>query len=473
MKNIVKFSLIAVLAFLAAACSDDDRNLFNIPEAIRLYDPNIATMTLNINHENQSALRLTWTDQTGTSGGEYTVLLSSDMNMENPIVLGTTTENHFDINTAAFNTLLNGYGYNPYEPLPVYIRIVKSEYHSNIINFAVRTYAIDGPQLTGPESGSSYTLSADQADQDAVTFTWTDYDYGITGTNVSYQVQIIEEGGNWDEPIILGNTSSNSFTATHNQLNTAALNAGLDANSTGNIEVRVVNMFEDAAGNNLSFHSNVITIGLETFSAYFYRDLYLVGEATAAGWDPNNNNHPIFRSESNPNQYQYVGYFTQGGFKLIEELGQWQPQWGQNGGVVAVNDGSGSDPDVFTAPGTGYYTFTLNTTALTYSIEPYDASAATTYNSIGIIGNATPGDWAADTPMTQSTFNPHIWYLHNVTLTSNEMKFRANADWGVNWGGTGAFGGQATFNGPNIVVSAGVYDIWFNDLDGRYMLIPQ
>lgn len=473
MRNIFKFSLLALLAFFMTACSDDDRDLFNIPESIRLYDPNIATMTLNINHQDQSALRLTWNDQTGVAGGEYTILLSNNINMQNPIVLGTTTNNHFDINTASFNTILNGFGYNPYEPLPVYIRIVKGDFVSNIINFTVRTYAIDGPQLTGPESGSTYILTADQAEEDAVTFTWTDYDYNITGTNVSYSIQVVESGASWDEPVTLGTTSGNSLTVTHNQLNTAALNAGLDANSTGSIDVRVVNNFEDAAGNNLTFPSNVITLNLETFSAYFYRDLYLVGEATAAGWDTNNNNHPLFRSQSNPNQYYYVGYFTQGGFKLIEELGQWQPQWGQNGGVVGVNTGGGSDPDVFTAPGTGYYTFTLNTAALTYSIEPYDASGAPTYNSIGIIGSATPGGWETDTPMTQSAFDPHKWYVQNITLTGADLKFRANGSWETNWGGTGAYSGQTELNGPNMAVPAGLYDIWFNDLDGRYMLIPQ
>ena len=43
------------------------------------------------------------------------------------------------------------------------------------------------------------------------------------------------------------------------------------------------------------------------------------------------------------------------------------------------------------------------------------------------------------------------------------MKFKANNSWDVSWGDNG---------GDIIVEEAGKYEIWFNDLDGRYMFIP-
>ena len=47
--------------------------------------------------------------------------------------------------------------------------------------------------------------------------------------------------------------------------------------------------------------------------------------------------------------------------------------------------------------------------------------------------------------------------LKNVTLSDGEMKFRANDDWTLSWGGE--LDNLTTQNGPNIAVEAGTYDI--------------
>ena len=53
----------------------------------------------------------------------------------------------------------------------------------------------------------------------------------------------------------------------------------------------------------------------------------------------------------------------------------------------------------------------------------------------GVIGRATPTAWDSQTEMTQSTFDPHIWYL---TLDMNQsdggdcdcgFKFRVDGTW--------------------------------------------
>ena len=73
--------------------------------------------------------------------------------------------------------------------------------------------------------------------------------------------------------------------------------------------------------------------------------------------------------------------------------------------------------------------------------------------------------------MTQSEFNPHIWYMEDVVLSDGPLKFRANLAWDVNWGGATFPSGEAT--GDDIQATAGTYDVWFNTLDGRYIFIPQ
>ena len=232
---------------------------------------------------------------------------------------------------------------------------------------------------------------------------------------------------------------------------------------------------EASTGETLQFQSAPVTISITTHESGI-KFFYLVGEAVAAGWNPDNNNQPLFNDAENPATAYFTGYFNPGGFKVIEEIGMWAPQWGTNdGSTLVLNDGSGSDPNPYNTPSAGYYTFTFMTDGSggTFTITPYDTSTATTYSTIGIIGDATADGWDSDQDMMQSSFDPHQWYIMDVTLIDGEMKFRAENGWDINWGSNTALYGQGTLGGDNIPVDAGTYDIWFNDLDGRYILIPQ
>ena len=207
--------------------------------------------------------------------------------------------------------------------------------------------------------------------------------------------------------------------------------------------------------------------------------LYLVGDATAQGWD-NNSIYPIFNDPEDENVYHYTGYFQTGGFKLLEVPGSWDLQYGLGDelGLLSTDGGSGNIP----IDADGYYSFTMNTEELTYTLESYDASEAETYNTLGLIGPSSPqGNWDADMDMTNSTFDDHIWYMQDASLTADAeipsdpgMKIRAENAWDVNWGSDTFPVGETTQGGANIAVSeTGTYAIWFNDLSGRYVAIMQ
>lgn len=86
--------------------------------------------------------------------------------------------------------------------------------------------------------------------------------------------------------------------------------------------------------------------------------------------------------------------------------------------------------------------------------------------SIGLIGDATPGGWDADTNMVQDPVDTNAWTL-TIELTDGKVKFRANDLWDDDWGGADFPVGQSVYKGADIVVTAGIYNIKFY-VDGAY-----
>ena len=327
---------------------------------------------------------------------------------------------------------------------------------------------------------STYVLTPATAENNAERFVWNEIELDVP-TNISYELQG-STSADFQSFTVLGTSTDNNVAVTVQQLMDLAEEAGLDNDpetempNTGTLYFRVVASAGTAG--ELAHVSEVqsLTVMLPEDTGegeINLREFYFVGNATPDNWNNNGNNIPLFRDADNPDVYYYTGKFNAGEFKLLEVLGQWQPQWGLDGGNVTSSDILGADPGAFVIESAGYYSFEINVDEMTYSLEPYDASGATTYETIGLIGDATPNGWDSDIDMTQLEFNPHIWYLQDVALTDGKIKFRAGDAWDVSWGtDSGALSDKTSLGGPDIPVEEGVYDIWFNDLTGRYILIP-
>lgn len=107
---------------------------------------------------------------------------------------------------------------------------------------------------------------------------------------------------------------------------------------------------------------------------------------------------------------------------------------------------------------------------VTVSVTTYVAN-----NSIGIIGDATPGGWNTDTDMYRldPANNPGAWTVIIKLTGGLSAKFRADDDWGTNWGAAGFPSGTGTQNGANIPVSStGYYKVDFNAGTGAYVFTP-
>ena len=161
--------------------------------------------------------------------------------------------------------------------------------------------------------------------------------------------------------------------------------------------------------------------------------LYMAGDAN--GW----NQIDYLSSEDGVHFTGYM-YLNQNGFKFCTQK-DWK---GTNYGGAFFGE---SEDNIMMTQEAGFYQVDVDLSAKTYTLSPFN---------IGIIGNATPSGWASDTDMT---YNPteRCWEIKGVELSDGEMKFRANDDWALSWGGE--LDNLTTQNGPNIAVTAGTYDI--------------
>ncbi len=96
----------------------------------------------------------------------------------------------------------------------------------------------------------------------------------------------------------------------------------------------------------------------------------------------------------------------------------------------------------------GFYSVTFNDRSLAYELTFLRGSAP---ESVGIIGAATPGGWDEDTNMTDAGNGV---YTITVDLTEGPVKFRANDNWDLNWGGDEFPEGTAVVGGNDIMVTA-------------------
>ena len=467
MKNILRILFITTLfSFFLQSCRDDnDVTWTTKAPSFKLYDTTLGSNVLYPTMEN-NPFQLVW-EKFGTTN-KYNVVFSDTSDFAKTITLASTTTNNYKTTIGELNTALLQAGYSPYASKQMYLRIQTAGTGtdisvSNTIAFTVTPYPVSVPVITSPSSGSSFILDGKNAQGIVTKVVWADYSsYGV---DVSYIVEIALSGTN--NYTNLGTVDNlKSLDLSNKTLNDAVLKAGGIAEVSSDFDIRVTAKTKSTGGT-ISKVSELVTIKVMPYIAF--KNLFLVGDATAAGWNPNNNNQAIYRDPSNTNKFYFTGYFGTSMFKLIEVLGSWQPQWGLKAGLVANSDGG--DPEPFTTSSAGYYTFSMDISTKAYSLASYTGTM-TDYSTIGMIGDFN--GWGGDLALEQSTYDSHQWSLKDITIpTTGKFKFRADGAWTVNWGAGTELSGQGTQNGADIPLTAGTYDIYFNDIDGRYQFIKK
>ena len=170
--------------------------------------------------------------------------------------------------------------------------------------------------------------------------------------------------------------------------------------------------------------------------------LYMAGDAN--GWATND-----YLAGEDGVHFTGFMFLNQNGFKFCT-----QPEWKGTNYGAAFNTAPDAANITITEPA-GYYQVDVDLSEKKYELTPI--------TSIGIIGSASPNGWDSDVDMTYVPYNKDTkevngyWEVKNITLSAGEIKFRANDDWAISWGGE--LDNLTTKNGGNITVEAGTYDI--------------
>lgn len=180
----------------------------------------------------------------------------------------------------------------------------------------------------------------------------------------------------------------------------------------------------------LNLHNNTISIVSTDPPKAPYSKLWLLGDATAGGWDLNS--APAMTvSSSDSFVFTYVGTFAVGEFKIATALDFNAPFYRPviNDPPITATDVqlNAGDPDnkwkISTA---GSYTITLNLRTNAISIV---SNSVPPFSKLWLIGDATPGAWNLNnaSSMTVSPTDPFV-FTYTGPLVSGEFKIATALD---------------------------------------------
>lgn len=187
----------------------------------------------------------------------------------------------------------------------------------------------------------------------------------------------------------------------------------------------------------------IVTLDMNNLTYSFAKPvLYMAGNA-------NDWKQIDYLSSEDAVKYTGYMYLDGSGFKFCT-----QPNWdGTNYGGAFF--GESEDNIIMTQPA-GYYKVDIDLSEKKYELTPI--------TTIGIIGDATVNGWSGDdinmnyVPYNKETKEGRYWEVKDITLKTGVIKFRANDDWAINWGGE-LDNLTSKGNPANIAVEEGTYDI--------------
>lgn len=208
-------------------------------------------------------------------------------------------------------------------------------------------------------------------------------------------------------------------------------------------------------------------------------EYYILGDAPFA-WNVNDKKFLMYAESSTVQSYTTK---FEGNIKMINSNDMGTDNWDACYGtpVDGSTEASGAlvqKGGAIHVPETGYYTLKVDFKEMTYTWTKVE-EPATEYKSIGIVGSFN--NWKENSDDMQFTqVAPHNWAKYGVVIgeegNTYEIKINADKAWTVSWGGAGSFDDNPYGVLPasdNCTISAGTYDIFFNDITLQYSFVKK
>lgn len=306
---------------------------------------------------------------------------------------------------------------------------------------------------------SDVTLDKDAADI-SVSFSGIEFEVNVPKTYTLY-ASATEDFAKVEK--VAATFGSDKFTIKQSTLNSTILNLGGLADEPFTVFFRVSGWMANDKGSAIEStlkYSNVISCAVTPYSQLIldkdvYEHVWVIGNY--CGWDHSKTQF-LYNYSKDGDTFTGVidfGDKAADGFKLTGAA-EWNTatgNWGSADGeespepetIQLLNSDGSKD---IKALSKRFYNFTFKKGSLV--LVP-----GTGFNSLGVVGSITDWGGQPDIEMTYNADFVRFWADYEFT-TASEIKFRADADWGVNWGVNAVPGGD------NIPVEPGKYRIYFD-----------
>jgi hypothetical protein len=322
---------------------------------------------------------------------------------------------------------------------------MKKIFHNILMLFSLTALIVscnkDEFTVLNPDANTTASLSASEivllkenADQDALTVSWTNPNFGYKA-GAEYDVTFTY--GDKSKVVSAGIDLSKVFETV--ELNKLLLGIGVPANTPTEVNITVhivLSAYKEIVSNDTSLTATIYEDDLDLSTTWG-----IVGSATPNGWDGPD---VPFYTTSDPAIIVAYPTLIDGEIK-VRENNEWGNDYGDKAPLDGIFD---KESDNNIPVKAGRYKLSYNINTLAYTLEPY---------TWGLVGSATENGW--DGPDMPLEYNPlkDSWKAI-VTLTDGEMKIRKNNDWDqVNYGDKELDGILDREGDNNIPVEAGTY----------------
>jgi hypothetical protein len=486
--------VVAMAAFSWMACSKMKNEYFANGSAPVLTS-STTTITPSASDSSSAVLTLTWTNPkyaTDSANQQFIVEIdSTGKNFAGETTITVEGPLSYSFTGSHLDSIMAAFGYKGGKAYSIDLRVTSSyannneQYRSNVLTVTVTPFTV--PITLTPSSSSALTLQIGNATGNAISFNWTASPYG--SDTINYALQLDTVGGNFAHPQTIDYATSLTTTFTVNDLNSAAINAGVYGGSTKNVEFRIVS-YIGSGYTSQAVVSNVVPITITTYTPV-PSALYIIGDATTDPWNLPIPTPALQFTPINAVSYGIITNLTAGGgYVFLTNDDNYDTKYGGTTDGTATGGGTllenGAVPGSNTpAPATsGTYEIVVNFQTNTYTVTPYTGNAVP--DSLFIVGDATPGGWTTPVPEPSQKFTQvtNAEYKLTIPLSSggSYLLLTNGANYNTKYGG--ATDGTATGGAPLLMngnvpgsntpapAASGTYVIDVNFITNTYTVTP-